>query len=294
MCGIIYSKNLQDEKAINALVKIIYQNQKSRGSKGFGFIGMNARRLDTYRSIDEKGILRYLNRYPYDEILLHHRLPTSTPNTLQTTHPFVLSHEGSRYYFIHNGVIVNSIELKNHHYKQGIRYTSMDNMGKFNDSEALAWEFVLSLQQNDEQLAARGSAAFICLETDSLTSLARKLYFFSDGNSPLKIYHDMQLLVISSEGRWGVDVEENQLFYFDYSSKKLKKGRALHLAASTASRQNSWSYWGSHNFYNAWDIQQIERQIMALEQEQEYLHSIGEHAKANSLDEEIDNLWGTI
>ena len=189
MCGIIYSKNLQDEKAINTLVKIIYQNQKSRGNKGFGFIGMNARRLDTYRSIDENGILRYLNRNPYDEILLHHRLPTSTPNTLQTTHPFVLSHEGSRYYFIHNGVIVNSIELKNHHYKQGIRYTSMDNMGKFNDSEALAWEFVLSLQQNDEQLAARGSAAFICRSVSTAkrrtTGGQRICRFYLSGNRQL-------------------------------------------------------------------------------------------------------------
>lgn len=91
MCGLIYAKNLKHNHPVNNLVKILYENQKDRGQQGFGFVGLNKKQIDTYRATDEKGIITYLNSYYYDEIIFHHRLPTSTQNTLKSTHPFLSS-----------------------------------------------------------------------------------------------------------------------------------------------------------------------------------------------------------
>jgi len=76
MCGIIYAKNLKDNQPVNNLIKILYQNQKSRGQLGFGFVGMNSKGIDTYRAISEKEIMQYLNDNQYSEIIFHHRNPT--------------------------------------------------------------------------------------------------------------------------------------------------------------------------------------------------------------------------
>jgi glutamine phosphoribosylpyrophosphate amidotransferase len=119
MCGIIYAKNLIDNHPVSNLVKILYQNQKERGQQGFGFVGLNKEQISTYRATDEKGIIKYLNDYQHDEIIFHHRLPTSTSNTIKSTHPFIIDVENKRYYFMHNGIIQNADKLKEKHSKKG-------------------------------------------------------------------------------------------------------------------------------------------------------------------------------
>ena len=87
MCGIIYAKNLAGKEPVNNLIKVLYQNQKDRGRDGFGFVGLDTAKITTYRATKEKGIMGFLNKNPYSEILFHHRNPTSTENTLKSTHP---------------------------------------------------------------------------------------------------------------------------------------------------------------------------------------------------------------
>ena len=90
MCGIIYAKNLTGNEPVNNIIKVLYQNQKDRGQLGFGFVGMSSKSIDTYRAVNEKEIMRYLNEKGYREILFHHRNPTSTRNTIKSTHPFII------------------------------------------------------------------------------------------------------------------------------------------------------------------------------------------------------------
>ena len=207
MCRIIYAKNLKDNQPVNNLVKVLYQNQKDRGQQGFGFVGLSGKLIGTYRATDEKGILKYLNEHQYDEIMFHHRFPTSTQNTIKGTHPFVIGLDDKRYYFVHNGIIQNADELKERHSRRGIVYSSEEGTG-FNDSEALAWEFCLWLKDKQEKVEALGSVAFVCLEVDKRTNRAQKLYFYRNDAVPLKIYKDETLLLLASEGNYPLVTED--------------------------------------------------------------------------------------
>jgi hypothetical protein len=84
MCGIIYYKSFNPEMTVNDLVISHYLRQRERGHEGFGFIGVTGNRIITCRATAESGIINYLNKYPLTEILFHHRLQTSTTNTITT------------------------------------------------------------------------------------------------------------------------------------------------------------------------------------------------------------------
>jgi predicted glutamine amidotransferase len=169
MCGIIYAKNLIGDRPVNNLVKILYQNQKDRGQQGFGFVGLSRKRIGTYRATGERGIMKYLSACQYDEIIFHHRFPTSTHNTLKSTHPFVIEMDDKRYYFAHNGIVQNADELEEKHSRKGITYSSAEG-ADFNDSEALAWDVCLWLSKKQQKIEAKGSVAFLCLEVDKRTN----------------------------------------------------------------------------------------------------------------------------
>ena len=282
MCGIIYAKNLIGNHPVNNLVKILYQNQKDRGQQGFGFAGLSAKRIGTYRAISEKGIMKYLNEYRYDEIIFHHRFPTSTQNTLKSTHPFVIVMGGKRYYFTHNGIIQNADELKEKHSSKGIRYSSEEGTD-FNDSEALAWEFCLWLKDRQEKIEAEGSVAFICLEVDKRTSRAEKLYFYRNSEAPLKIYKDKTLLLLASEGNYPL-IKENWLCFWDYQKGQLGKYKLLDIQDSSRFSFNQYDY----SYFD--DELEIEDAIASLEQERDYLLSAGEYVKAEMIDDEIEYL----
>ena len=285
MCGIISAKNLINDSPVNDVVKFLYFNQKERGHEGYGFIGLNKQQLDTYRSTTEQAFLGLLDKYQYDEVILHHRLPTSTDNTLASTHPFVITYKGERYYFCHNGIVLNDDELQVKHSKLGIRYLSYEkNTRAINDSEALAWEFVLWLHDQQKNIEAYASAAFICLVTNADTNRAQRLYFYCNSGSPLKIYRDKTLLVISSEANWGREVPENQLYYYDYSSKQIVKDKKLVIENSYFSDN-----WWSKN--DDWDLSGIGDDIEELEQRREYLIRTGDFQTAAELDSELEYLW---
>jgi len=282
MCGIIYAKNLIDNHPVNNLVKILYENQKDRGQQGYGFVGLNAEQIGTYRATDEEGIMKYLNGYQYDEIIFHHRLPTSTKNTLKTTHPFVVEIDDKKYYFMHNGTIQNADKLKEKHLKEGIAYSSIEGED-FNDSEALAWDFCLWLNDKQEKMEAEGFVAFVCVEIDKKTNRAEKLYFYRNERAQLKIYKDSTLLLLASEGNYTL-LEKNWLCFWDYQKRQLCKYRSLDIPSPEIFSFNQYAY---SDFD---EEEEIELDIMALEQERDYLVSVGEYEKAEVIDDEIEGL----
>ena len=75
-----------------------YTAQKSRGVRGFGYIAVeNGKIKRVVRSTTEAGIERELKQETASEILFHHRLPTSTPNVEDSTHPIVIKNKLLKY-----------------------------------------------------------------------------------------------------------------------------------------------------------------------------------------------------
>lgn len=279
MCGIIYAKNLAGNEPVNNLIKTLYQNQKDRGREGFGFVGVNAKGIDTYRATQEKDIVQFLNEKRYGEILFHHRKPTSTQNTLESTHPFVIQLGSQSYYFVHNGIIQNADELRDEHRKRNITYKSQQ-LDMFNDSEALAWDFCLWLKGKQDRMKAKGAVAFICLEADG-KNRASKLYFYRNGLAPLRLYKDGSLLVISSEGGYPA-LNENTLYFWDYGSRQVLKEGRLRIACD--------SFYDYYMFEDM-DYETISGdEIEALKQERDYLICSGRLDDADYIQEEIEDL----
>ena len=285
MCGIIYAKNLVGSEPVNNLIKILYQNQKDRGVEGFGFVGMNAEKIDTYRATNEAGIVGFLNDKLYSEIMFHHRNPTSTENTLKSTHPFVVKLDSKSYYFVHNGIVQNADELQKEHRKRDIAYKSQAGE-LFNDSEALAWDFCLWLNNKQAQMRAKGAVAFICLETDK-GNRAVKLYFYHNEAVPLKVYRDKTLLVISSEGGYP-SLKENCLYCWDYGGRQILKKRCLRIVC-----QSDWEYYpGEYYPYDEYPGYEVDLrdELRALEQERDCLISAGRYDDADYIQEQITDL----
>lgn len=261
MCGLIGVKNLIDDVPVNQVVRTLYEGQKSRGSDGFGFVGLTKKRISTYRATTEKGIVKYLNENKFDEILFHHRLPTSTDNTIPTTHPFEIKMEsiGKKYYFAHNGIINNDDDLWDKHLQLGIDYKSMDKKnGIFNDSESLAWEFCLWLNGMIDKFEARGSVALLCLELDEKNK-AQKLFFYRNEANPLKLFRSKQYLMISSEG-CGEEVRKNRVYYYDYKDKQIRMFQPLVIKNYFSTTKYSgyrgdagYGTWGGHNYKHSWE-----------------------------------------
>lgn len=218
MCGIIYAKNLLDSSPVNQVVKSLYINQKDRGSDGFGFVGLSSEEYGLYKALKEKELVKYINKHLFDEILFHHRFPTSTANALNAAHPFEIDYNKKTYYFIHNGIINNPEALKAEHDELGLKYSSFVG-NTFNDSEALAYAFVLSLNGVKTKTTPTGSAALVCLQVDQKTKRAERLYFYTNGESPLKMYRDKSIFIISSET--GNDITPNKLYFFQYSNRRV-------------------------------------------------------------------------
>ena len=282
MCGIISIKNLKDSHPVNELVKICYQNQKGRGQQGFGFVGLSKERVDIYRAVDEKEIVKYLNQYEYDEIIFHHRMPTSTRNTLKSAHPFITEVADKRYYFIHNGHIQNAEKLRERHAERGIAYSSMDEDG-FNDSEALAWDFCLWLNNQQEKVEAEGSVAFVCLEVNKKTSRAERLYFYRNGGAQLKMYKDKSLFLLASEGNYP-PIKKDRLYFWDYEKRQIKRSRSLNIQI--------FSHFPTDKYdYSLFDQEmEIEDVMAALEQERDHFLSVGSYSEAEEIEEEIEDL----
>jgi hypothetical protein len=189
------------------------------------------------RAEREEDILGKLAHENGSEILFHHRLPTSTPNLLDCTHPIKVEHSTLRYvyYLAHNGIIVNAGERRIEHEKAGFSYSSIVRIEQrtrnhsyqgeqFNDSECLAIDLARYIEGQTDKIEARGSAAFICLQVEPRSRQPRALYAARNSGSPLGIYEDSNVFALLSQGG-GHDLPPDTLVHFDYHSGKTEQLR---------------------------------------------------------------------
>ena len=227
MCGIIFASRAE---TANKLVLKRYEKQKARGKEGFCFVEIKGGHiLSVKRSQDEKDILEKLAKSTADQILFHHRYPTSTPNVVESTHPIFVNNKSLKYnyYVIHNGIITNDTELRDQHIKAGFKYTTditkqlitaKNTYSEYmwNDSEAFAIDLVQSIESGKDILS-EGSIAFIALQYEKSTKKVVSL-FWGKNNNPLKIESQKDFFALSSES--GKDIKADILYKYDYATEK--------------------------------------------------------------------------
>lgn len=217
MCGILLLQSFDHSPVNNALLNM-YDAQKTRGMQGFGLFDASKGHL--VKATKEDKILKWLTRFDSDMILFHHRWPTSTENVRRAAHPFstkqFFKHQ---YILVHNGVIRNAKELKEEHEKRGIHYQSVLDNGKFNDSEALLWDFALVMEGKKRHLTAKGDMAFICLKVEK--NETTRVYFGRNHGRPLCLERDGGGFMLSSENPLAPCIEVQTLFTWNPKVKRL-------------------------------------------------------------------------
>jgi len=240
MCGIIFGANTsttikgkkQKPININNIILNQYEDQESRGSKGFGILRINKnKKIEIDRACEPTKFMLDLYLKPSTMILAHHRQPTATENKIKQTHPIKVSNDmlNFDYYVVHNGLINNDDELRKIHMKLGFKYTTdcyekryQNYELKWNDSEAIAIELALFIENKIEKIRTNNGAAFTLIQVDKKTETAKKVFFGRNGSySCLKMSKTRGNILISSEGK-GNPVKENKLYSFDVKDPNMK------------------------------------------------------------------------
>ena len=209
MCGIIFVERKNGSSA-NSMVLKRFEKQRSRGTEGFGYAAIkNGKVKHTIRAEDEKDIVPKLAKEKETTILFHHRYPTSTPNMEEATHPIYVSNQSLKYdyYIVHNGIISNPDELKKSHLKLGFIYTTrivtktetiktVYSQECYNDSEAFAIDFALSLE-NSKEIKSSGSIAFIALQVNKINKTVENIYYGRNHGNTLHIEEDKTFFALS-------------------------------------------------------------------------------------------------
>lgn len=237
MCGIIlgayFDKKINEP--INDAVMDQFQEQATRGVQGFGlvFIDSKTGEFKLKRSTREAKAMVDLSLNQANTILFHHRMPTSSDNHLDQTHPIRVSNKLLKhdYLVVHNGIINNAIEMKKAHSEMGFLYTTehfeyygVNNnnpVEKFNDSESIAIELARFIEGLTDTIGARGNAALIALQINKKSQKVEQI-LFTRNSSPLNMYKRQDTLLISSEGQ-GDEVLPDTLYSCDIHDFKLKK-----------------------------------------------------------------------
>lgn len=242
MCGLIAAfntrpligKNLKNKAPdlgdVNDWLISTFDQQRSRGLEGFGFIRIDSKTKEVTidRSINEMKFMMDMYLKGTNMAIAHHRSPTSTSNEIFQTHPMVVGNEKLHhdYLVVHNGVIRNAHDLKKKHTEMGFGdYTTLtteEHKGyeweKFNDSESLAIELALFIEGKQTHLGTDGGAAFIVLQT-SKDGKATKVFYGRHG-AQLNMSKSRGKMRLSSEGE-GSPVLENELYSFDITDENM-------------------------------------------------------------------------
>lgn len=237
MCGIVYCHNFDGSPVNNNLLNI-FDAQRSRGLQGFGLF--DGQESNIVRETKEDGILKWLCKYDSNMILFHHRFPTSTDNVRKAAHPFATKDQfgDTQYILVHNGHISNSKELREVHEKQGIKYQSTTDDGRFNDSEALLWDFALTMEKKQKELAVKGGIAFICMK---LKKGKPHTLFFGRNTNPLNMKVTDTGVQLSSQGE-GDSIDVDHLYAFNYKTRKLTKKEFEIPQYSYSSDNSNWNW----------------------------------------------------
>lgn len=200
MCGLIAylgtdeQKKEVEEELARETVMDQYEEQHTRGQRGFGVLTVENGLMKVRRATEPVKMFFDLNRSLGRFIMLHHRLPTSTDNMLTQTHPIIVppGKYETGFAVMHNGVISNSTELRKAHEELGYEYSTLHmaqssyyqstETEKFNDSEALAIEFARFMRGDIEKIGAYGSAALIVLEFNKQLKPVAFHYGRNEGN----------------------------------------------------------------------------------------------------------------
>lgn len=235
MCGIVYVRR-HDGKPAAKSVRKRYDNQKTRGMEGFGYVAVHDNQIvSVARAQTEHEIMQKLERETAEEILFHHRMPTSGPNVQEMAHPILVQHGTLQhdYFIVHNGVISNSRTRKEAHTKRGFTYTTELREGfqsvvtkavyhtgytKFNDSESLAIDTALALELQ-EGIESTGSAAVVGLAVKDGSVVER--FFYRNRGNPLYYKQDRVMTTLTSVGG-GTEVPTTSIMRFDVFRKMEK------------------------------------------------------------------------
>lgn len=244
MCGLLYARTTRNHSksvTVNKLIRRLYFNQDDRGDEGFGLYDGEHQKLVKETTV--RRILKYMDNRKHlsNEILFHHRFPTSTDNVKNAAHPFsTKDFFGDReYILIHNGVISNSHELANAHDKKGIVYESSQPDGRFNDSEALLWDVALTIEGAQEEPRAIGTVAFIMLEKSKSDPTKNKLHYYRNIGNPLYLTDNKRFKILSSKevkGQNSTVVEPDKLFTFRYFDETTYPNSSFVVSMSYAER----------------------------------------------------------
>lgn len=221
MCGIIYSRNITAEGSVNKRILRQYFKQKSRGTDGYGFVATIDGKTIVRKAQYEAEIFREMKRCKSKEIIFHHRIPTSTDNTVHTAHPMSCETEKYRYHMVHNGVIHNWRELEEKHQILGIKYKTYEqNASRPNDSESLLHELVIALESGKKEIEAQGSLAFVMVKTDKEDNPLTLYFGRNGGYSPLCVDIGEDRIDIASELHGGLSLLPHVLHEIDYATNK--------------------------------------------------------------------------
>lgn len=214
MCGIIgfIPKN---PRATNSGKFVIeqYQRQLSRGQRGFGHMSIFPNKVIIERATEPVKALMDARDSLAPIQFFHHRMPTSTDNELEQTHPFLVSHDelDYDYYLLHNGVIRNADALMKVHTEElGYVYKTLKRaessyMGyqstykRFNDSEALAIEAARYFDGESKEIGALGTIAFILVQMTKKTHKPLNVIWSRNKGNPLEMVETKHGLLIASE-----------------------------------------------------------------------------------------------
>ncbi len=226
MCGIVYAHSFLGESVAENIIQT-YKGQRTRGHDGFGFYLPQLDRLT--HNTREGRTLSLLNRTITNEIMFHHRYPTSTVNTRKGCHPYSTKNffPDHSYVLVHNGVLRNEDVLRRKHEDFGVKYVSDVKQAlpsgvvqdKYNDSESLLWEVALFLEGYKDSMDAIGTIAFIVCQLDK-DKKPVALYFARNSGNPLKIQYTKTGLSLSSAGE-GREIPQDVLHRFDYATREI-------------------------------------------------------------------------
>ena len=204
MCGLIgfvSTKKDADPEIAEQYVANQYEEQHQRGKDGFGITAIDDEgQVHIFRATEAAKMMAdlYIKARGMRHILLHHRNPTSTDNSLDQTHPMIVSNKELKLDWIinHNGVIRNAKELRPEHEKLGYEYlTHYDQfvseytkttIPKFNDSESFAIELARHLEGITKDINIEGPAAFMAVASHKKTGRVVKIIIGTNGLHPLK------------------------------------------------------------------------------------------------------------
>jgi len=235
MCRIIAAfKTTQNKSPINELIINQYQDQYQRGKEGFGIIRIDPKQnIEIDRACEPIKFLLDLTLKPSNNIIAHHRHPTSTHNKLNQTHPIAVSNKLLKYDYqiIHNGIVSNDEDLHEQHLKLKFKYNTeytdytyyhQEGTIKWNDSESLAIELARFIEKQSNTIGTDSAAAFIILQINKKTKKAKQFFFGKNKTSSVLNMHKLkQQLFLSSEGK-GTEIKENILHSFKLNSPTIK------------------------------------------------------------------------